>query len=519
MRERKKASAFKSIEGFVFAISFAQLSFYQIVTYDAWIIGATMVLSFLCGLLVYKRIEEENIAYLKDHPKMALTLFVVAIMLIYAMYQVKGIPNKTVPFPPFSLRLFRLRYWLIATPALFFLLVWLGKTLGKFICKLWQGMDQMDRKIYLWGTVILSLVVMIFYTVEPNWYLQYDKVYSIDSGWCYKNLYPQLSYYDIRHPTLSIITFPLWALSRGLLSLFVPANLINVLCVTCVQLVNVQLLLLAGAMIRELSKSKWTFLIYLASFSVLTFTMFFEKYQICTFLLVLYAYLTCKRENGREISLILATGAMPTSILLFGNELFIREPLAAKIKRIFNIAMCGIMVLICTGRIHLLVPQVLLSETAAKAQRFGLKNLPIEGCAASFINMVHGAFLSLSSKSGEEYLWADITHSVSLVGCVIFATVIIGLISNYKDKFIKLCAIWMSAGIVLFGIFQWGVKESPLFSIYFAWAAIPLFQKGIQIIIEKMRWKETVVYPSIIATMLTINVLTIIDIGKFLQTF
>lgn len=516
--QRSNEVYMKGIIGIIFSVSFAQLSFYQIIIYDSWITWATMGLSFLCGLFIYKKTERENIEHIKSRPQMALVLLIITIALIYAMYQVKGIPNKAEIFLPFSLRMFRLRYWLIAAPALFYLLVWLEGAFRGFVHELWQSVDKVDKKIYLFGTIMLSLAVIIFYVMEPNWYLQYDKVYSIDSGWIYKNLYPQLSYYDIRHPILSIMTFPIWALIHGGLSLFVPAHLLSGLCAICVQLINVQFLLLTGIMIKILSKSRWTLLIYLASFSVILFMLFFEKYQLCIFLLVLYEYLTCKQKRGREISLVLAAGSMPTSILLFGNELIEKEPFAHKVKCTFNMAVCGVMTLVCTGRSHLLVPQILLGETTAKVQRFGLKNLPIEECAASFINMAQGIFLPLSSKAGKTYFWTDIIHGISLVGGVIFAIIVIGFLRNYNDRFIRACGVWIAVGVVLFGIFQWGVKESPLFSIYFAWAAIPLFQRGMQSIIQKMRWKERNIYAAILTALLVVNIVAILEIGKFLAT-
>lgn len=516
--KRNKEACMKGISGIILAISFAQLSFYQIITYDSWIIWATMGGSFLCGLFIYKKTAKENIAQIRSHPQMALALFIIAIALIYAMYQVKGIPNKAEIFPPFSLRMFRLRYWLIAVPALFYLLVWLENAIRGFIHELWQSIDEVDKKLYLWGTIVLSLIAIVFYVMEPNWYLQYDKVYSIDSGGIYANIYPKLSYYDIRHPTLSILTFPIWALVHGGLSLFAPAHLLNGLCAICIQLVNVQFLLLTGIMIKILSKSRWTFLLYLASFSVLMFILFFEKYQLCVFLLVLYAYLTCKQKKGSALSLILATGAMSTNILLFGTEIIEKEFFTQKVKRIFDMAVCGVMTLVCTGRIHLLIPQILLGETTAKVQRFGLKNLPVEECAASFINMVQGIFLPLASKAGKTYFWTDIIHGISFIGGAILVIIIIGFLRNYKDRFVRACGVWLTVGVVLFGVFQWSVKESPLFSIYFAWAAIPLFQHGVQFIIQKMRWKERNAYAIILTAMLVVNIAAILEIGKFLAT-
>lgn len=501
-----------------FACSFTLLAFYQIIRDEGWVTAVTVAVAFPCGVLLFQKTWEELVTYWKSHPKTAVLLLAAAVALVYAMYQVKGIPNKATPFPPFSLRLFRLRYWLLAAPAVFYLLTWLTRRLEDFLRGLWAGMEQGDKRLYLWAAVALSCLVIVFYQLEPQWYLQYDKVYSIDSGWVYKNLYPQMAYYDIRHPILSVLTFPLWALIRGALGLFVPANLLDGLCVTCVQLVNVQLLLLTGAMVTRLSKSRWTFPLYLVCLPTLSFAMFFEKYQLCVFLLVLYAYLVCQKKERTGLALTMATGAMPTSVLLFTNELFIKEPLAQKAKRALGTAVCGVLVLVCAGRAHLLAPRTLLAEMANMAQIFGLKDLPIVERAASFVNMVQGAFLPLTSNSGEKYLWADVTHSVSLIGCVLLVVILIGMVAERRDSFVRLCAVWTAVGVVLFGVVQWGVGESPLFSIYFGWALLVLFQKGLQWIAGKLRWREETVYPAVLAVMLVVNVWAMMDIGRFLKT-
>lgn len=518
MKKETRQSALSWLAAVIFACSFALLSFYQIIRNESWVVAITVMLALPCGLFLYKKTEKGMLAYWRSHPKATTLLLVVAVVLIHAMYQMKGIPNKDIAFPPFSLRLFRLRYWLLAAPAVFYLLTWLTRRLGNFLQGLWAGMEQRDKRLYLWAAVALSCLVIVFYKLEPQWYLQYDKVYSIDSGWVYKNLYPQMSYYDIRHPILGVVTFPLWALIRDGLRLFVPAHLLPGLCVTCVQLVNVQLLLLTGAMIAELSKSRWTFPLYLCCLPTLTFTMFFEKYQMCVFLLVLYAYLICKKKEHTELSLTMATGAMPTSVLLFANELFIKEPFGQKARRALQTAACGVLVLVCAGRAHLLAPQTLLAEMANMAQIFGLKDLPIVERAASFVNMVQGAFVPLASNSGEKYLWADVTHSVSLIGCVLLVVILIGMVAERGDSFVRLCAVWTAVGAVLFGVVQWGVGESPLFSVYFGWALLALFQKGLQWIAGKLRWREGVVYPAVLAVMLVVNAWTMMDIGLFLKT-
>lgn len=500
----------------VLAFSFAWLSFYQLLQYEKWFIIFTFLLSFLASLYFVRRTAGEIGTYIRAHPKIALVLALAALVLIEAMHHVKGVPNLQLQFGSLPFRFFRLRWWLLCAPALFYLLVWVWQKSSGFLAKLWAELTPGQRRFYLIATMGSATVILLAYMINPQWYLQFDTVYSIDSGWCYQSIFPQLSYYDIRHPTLSIVTFPIWALLQYTLRLFVPGQLLDVLCAACIQIVNVQFLLLIGLIIGKLAKSRWVSLLYFASSPVLLYTMFFEKYQICTFLLVLYAYRLCTEEKNAGGNLALAVGAMPTSIFLFVYEALLKEPWLAKLKRLCRTALQGVGFLICAGRIHLLNPATLLAEVHHMAQGFGLKNLPVQECLISWSKMVQGSFLGLSSVKDTHYIWSDLTSRVSLVGIVILACILVGIIANWRDHFSRICTIWTFSALVLFVAFQWSVHESPLFSIYFSWALIPLFQKGLQLWIDKFRWPEKIVYPVIFILMLAVNVLNIVDIGLFL---
>lgn len=506
MKQEKRNTWSRWLAAAVFACSFALLSFYQIIRDETWVVAVTVVVALPCGFFLYKKTGEETLTYLKSRPKTAVMLLAIAVVLAHSMHQAKGILQETIP------------YWLFTIPAVFYLLTWLVRKLRPFLQDLWAKLDQRDRRLYFWATVVLSCLVLLFYKLEPQWYLQYDKVYSIDSGWVYKNLYPQMAYYDIRHPILSVITFPLWAFTRSALGVFAPAHLLDGLCVACVQLINVQLLLLTGAMVAVLSRNRWTFPLYLVCLPTLTFSMFFEKYQICVFLLVLYAYLLCQKKEGTELGLTLAVGAMPTSVLLFADELLIDEPFSQKVKRALRTAACGALVLVCAGRGYLLNPMTLLSEAGSKAQNFGLRDMSMGECMNAFVNMIHGAFLPLATQHGERYLWTNVTQGASLIGYAILAVLLIGVVAEHKDSFVKLCTVWTAAGFILLGVFQWGVWESPLFSIYFAWALVPLFQKGLQCLVDGLNWREEIFYPVVLTTLLIVNAWALLDIGGFLTT-
>lgn len=513
----------KKVIGFLawtfLACSFSMLSFYQIIQYTKWNIIITVVLSFAGTFLFVKKTGKKNYIYVRRHPETIIIMFLISLNFVKVMYQVKGVTNIELRFQPLPFYFFRLPWWGITIPALCYLLIWSWRIISNFFCEFWKGLDEVHRKIYFLITIIFSSLVIMLYFVTPQWYLQYDIVYSIDSGWCYQYIFPDFFYYDIRHPVLNILVFPLWMIVHFILKIFVPEPFLEILCVSCVQIINIQFLLFIGFMIEKLSKSKIVLFLYLVSSPVLLFSFFFEKYQICTFLLVLYVYRRCEKKRNPEADLIFATGAMSTSFFLAVNEVFIRESWEEKVQRFCRIAIQGMLLLIFTGRVHLLNLKTLWGEVFYMAGGFGKTTFSVMECCASFINLVQGAFIGLSSAviDNSKYLWTNILDDISGLGVVILIVIIIGIIKNKNDCFVKFCTAWSVFAVILFFCVQWSVHESPLFSIYFSWAFIPLFQKGLQSIIDKMKWKEMYFYTIIIISMFVVNVLTMIDIGLFLK--
>lgn len=522
----RRTEALKWCARLLFAASFALLSFYHIIHYEKWVIICTVATSGLIGLVLIRKAGVEFISYIQAHKLLSALYLCIALILVTALHMEKDYLYTDVvlhPLPFLAVRFFRFRWMILAVPALFFLVAWVGKAASRFISDFWGGLSASDRKLYLALTLAASIVILAAYIMEPPWYRQYDRVYSIDSGYYLQKMYPLASYYAIHHPTLSILTFPLWAVIHTVLGWFVPAQLLDVLCISCSQIIHAQALLVIGFLLERLTGSRWTRMLYFASFPTLLFTMFPEKYQFAIFFLVLYAYYSCREDGMARGSFILAAGAMSTSAFLYANELLSGKPAASKVKSFFKTFLAGVAFLICSGRIHLLYPPTLWNEVSHMA-RSGRVSNPIVNCFFSLTHMVHGSFLSSSSvitlnqTRDLSYLWTDNLGSPPAIGLAIIAVIVLGIFVNYKDPFIKLCSVWAGFSIVLFLIFQWSVHESPLFSIYFSWALVPLFQKGFQALVERFHWKERAAYGALLILILAINLATLVDIGMFLES-
>lgn len=258
-----------------FAVSFAMLSFYYMVQYAKWHIIFTVLISFICTLFLLKKHGKDNCIYAKEHPVLLVIVIFISVNMIYMMYQLKGIPNINMHFSPLPFRFFRFRWCLLAVPALCYLFIWVWHKISDFVLGFWKEMDQIQKKTYILITMVFSIVIIGLYMVMPQWYLQYDRVYSIDSGWCYQSIFQDPFYYDIRHPILNVVVFPIWTVVHFILQIFVPTHLLETLCVSCVQIINVQFLIFIGFMIEKLSQNKMVFFLYLASSPVLIFFFLF----------------------------------------------------------------------------------------------------------------------------------------------------------------------------------------------------------------------------------------------------
>lgn len=498
------------------AASFSILSLLLTVKTGTDFVTATAIASFVLSLYFIHRMWDTVTGALCSRHGVTVFALLFTVSTVIALNSVTGVPESGKW--GFFIYPFTLIFRCLAAPAIFFVSEFVTEKAFRFVSGLYAETDVKERRIYLAATVILSLAVMLLYSSNAKWYTQFDAVYSIDSGYCRRNMFPKLYYYDIRHPLFSVFAFPLWSFVRFVCGMLVPGQLLDLVCVVTVQLINVQLLLLTGLMIGRLSENRYVFPMWLASSPFMIFAAFFEKYQICVFLLVLYTYCVCRKKQGAEYAVISAVGLMPTGIFLFPGEMLMKEPLKKRLLRIWHTFAAGVALLVCGGRIHLLLPDVLFSEVSGMAQHFGIKHLPIGKCLNSFTNLVHGSFLGITSHvDGKKYIWVDVLSKASVIGIVILLFMLIGIAVGRKRLFTRMCAVWTVAAAALFVGFQWSVHASPLFSIYFAWAFIPLFCEGVDFLAERLRASKTAIYSVMIAGMAIINFMNMIEINQFLK--
>lgn len=503
----------------LFTISFIFFSFYSILPKDyavAGIVCLTIIVAGLCGFWFIHNTKSELFAYIKEHKTLDLFMSIYAIYYMYLLYQQKSAEAAGYFF--LSLPVFHVGYYMVGGLAVWFLGLYIINKCINWIKELFVQLTETDKKEYVLFSCVFTVILIVFYVYTSGWYLQYDKVYSMDSGYCYNNIVSSSTYYDIRHPLLSAVTFPVLAFVRLIENIIVPVHMIKIFEAVAFGIVNIQLLLLTGLLLKVLSGHNYAFRMYVLSFSTMIYMFMFEKYAICVFFLVLYLYSICKKERVRATeSIVLAVGTMPTSAFLGVVELLEKNTIKNKIIQIFKIALSFLAMLICFGRAHVLWYGI--PELIATKQKFGDAILLLPNRIYSVVDMIGGAFIAQSSELTDKYWWTSVGMKVSVAGLILLIIICLGIYEGWKDKYVKICALWLVFAFVLFVLLQWSPHESPLFSIYFSWALILLALRGMDGLIEECRWKEKYVYGGVLVVMTIINAMAILDINRFLKFF
>lgn len=510
---------FYLILGIFFAVSSAMLSFQLIINdyYSAINIILTVTVSFICAVWFWRKTARKTYEIGKKNIICTVLSIIATYIVVLQLYMTKGVECKEL-FKNWLINPFRIRYFIISLFSAMYIGIYIGNKIREWILDLYNSLDTWDKKAYIIATVISFFVIAIAYSSNANWYLQYDKVYSLDSGWCFKQIFPYANYYDIRHPILSVFTFPICAIVTTVVNMVLPGNLSTMIVAILLQLLNAQLLIMIGIQLKILTQNKWVFVLYMLSFQTMLYTMFFEKYQLCTFLVVLYVFTICNKKDNSTASLIASAGAMPTSCFIGVSELFTSDKLWTKIKKIAKIVLITVLTFICLGRGHVL--QYGISEMLTQKEQFSNKSYTMQEKMISTTKVFQGALTALQSDTTKDnkYLWKGLEKNVSLIALIIIVIMTIGAIINRKKLFVKISVTWSIFAVILFTLLNWSTHETPLFAIYFSWAIIPLFVMGIDWIINKIKANPKIVYTTIMGIIVIVNIATIFDIQKFLQT-
>ena len=254
MKKNLKNKIFEYLIGGLVSLSSALLSFYLIVgEYNTLNIIVTIVSSFLCAMYIYLKTKDKLKKNIKQNFKLAFIFCLLAIIIIRAFFNSKGIAYKhTVTF--YGIDIFRFRYFCLTFLATMYYVNLLGFMIKESAQKFWESLDKWDKKVYKITSIVFGIVVVVMYTLNNNYFSIDDAVYSIDAGAVFLR-FNNAAYYDIRHPLMNIFIFPVGAISQFLASNLVSANLMNLMQAILIQLINSHLLILIGLQLKKITNN------------------------------------------------------------------------------------------------------------------------------------------------------------------------------------------------------------------------------------------------------------------------
>lgn len=370
---------------------------------------------------------------------------------------------------------------------------------GKLIKELMRQLLDGNFKFYVVASLATAFSVLVIYSLTDQLYQQYDIVYSMDSGWVFNNMYPDPRYYDIRHPLINIVYFPIYASCYFVLKSIGAYSELSISIL--IQIFHTQLFIISAMMLSDITQSKWTKWIYICSAPIILNLLFFEKFSIIVFLIILTVWLLKHNDKRSETSIAVATGTIMTSCVITG---FILLDRTKKIRnRITESAICAVYSIaffISFGRIHTIINGY---SEATEMSTF-LVSLPIKAKIYSYLNMIGASEFSIASQiENDKVGWVGLTSNINLGAVLMFVLGTIAAVTYYKKFETRVSILWLVFSAVLVLYKGWSIGESPLFAIYFSWAVVILTEQGISYFYKWVR--EDVVCTTWCALMAIIN--------------
>ena len=340
---------------------------------------------------------------------------------------------------------------------------------------------------------------------------------------------------DYKNPLYGVFSIPFSIVPKAI-SLIIPAKMVYPLTLS---IVHGALVLLAFTLLARLMKLNGTlkalFLVFISvAFPSLLFLTNLEQYVLSVFYLIVFIYMVMKKEKDMDMAYIMATGSTTTTGILF-PLLMEKGNIKQGIKNVFYTFLKCMAIFIISARIMVISPNEmeLNADGVGKFSNFGqveninkytnfaqniLASSKIEEKVTEFANKkLKAPSYTMSINADRPCIRGVDTDKTNFVGIAIIGLTLLGFILNRKDKFMQICFAWVLFSMLLLGVMGWGVPEDGLvlYSFYFAWAFICLIFKGIEKMLAKVPKIRNTVYGLAIATMLVINVSTIVKMVQF----
>lgn len=462
------------------------------------------------GLCFYK--YSNLLAKMKNCPGMMAAAVVLGVAFSYGAYKISGF-NVTGISPLFGSKLSYV-FGLPSAVAIAGICIYIIKSL---VLDLRKRIDKVDFKICVAAEIVFILVMLGLLSSNPQWYMQYDMVYSMDTGWYLSNILANVEYNDVRHPLFTLLTFPVWATIVGVAKLTTPPQVQYLFSVLLLQILAISSLMLIGAMLKALTNKRSVLILYLASFSTLISAVSPEKYVISALFVVGTIYSMANFKRFAPVGYALSIGVLPTNAFLFLIEFLSKDLIKVRLKRLLCAAALLVLLIICSGHGDLLNLPGTIAQMKAMHTGFVPEEFSFEGRIISTLNVFQGSLLPVTAGVVDgHYVWTSLVSSIEPIGLLIFLFMLLGFFSNRGRLIVKAAGLWIVLAFVLFVAFSWVPYESVLFAPLFSWAVVCLFCEGMEFVSEKLVFQAEWAVGLIAAVCFGAGVAELFNINAFL---
>lgn len=446
----------------------------------------------------------------------------------------KAISWLHLPYEDWIIRLLPWAVSLLALPMAFGYFLWFTDFIKTLALRLWRESDFTERLFLLGAGCLLSMMIVLTYMCTQAFYgahinggwFNFDLIYSADSGYLvHQDVFRDVGaeQNDLRQPLFGVFAMPFaqtaWLVSRVLF--FLPNSYVTVSQILQMLLFVVSMVLLSRMMgLRGAEKAMFLGLLCV-SYPVLIFTLTVEQYLFAVSWLILLIYLE-REPVAQSTAYIAATGSLLTTGILFPLVTWDRDFKGFAKK---TLLLCGAFfaVVILSGRLTTFL------DIPSYIEGYGYYtgvDVPLKSKLMQFVNFAGACLVAPPSDvdftTYNHVSWQMLpVKSWSIPGLVVIAVAIGGIIVGRRERFTRICAVWLGFSLVLLGLVGWGTIDNGLmlYSLYFGWALVAMIFQMIDRVLNRVRPLKLVVLMTLILTVGIINVYALKAVLVFATQF
>jgi preprotein translocase subunit SecG len=423
---------------------------------------------------------------------------------------------------------------LVALPMAFGYFLWFIDFMYTQAKHFWAASDFAERLFLLGAGALFTVVICFSYQctqafygahVNGNWY-NFDLIYSADSGYLvnqdvFRNVGAEQN--DLRQPLFGAFAMPFaqaaWLISKVLF--FLPHSYVTVLQILEMLLFLVALVLISRMMGLHGAEKMLLLCLMCVSYPVLIFSLTAEQYLFAVFYLVLLIYLQ-EDKQGQSLAYIGATGCMLTSGIFFPLVTW-HKSFGEFVKR--TLKLCGVFfaVTILSGRLTTFLD---IPGYIAGYGYYAGANVPMLSKLLQYVNFVSSTLVAPASQMDFE-TYNHVSWQMCPVtnwqwsGILMLVLAVAGVAVKPKDRFTRICGVWMGFSLLLLGLIGWGTIDNGLllYSLYFGWAFVAMSFQLMDRLLSRVRLLKLAVLVAAVLVVGIINVTALKAVLVFATQF